>query len=101
MIETIEMIDNISAYKRKPVSISPQKPSAVIYENHCTTTTTTTTAISPFIDRFICGDSLETMRQFPDKSIDLVITSPPYNLKNSSGNGMRDAEVGNGGTLDY
>lgn len=42
-----------------------------------------------FIDQIICGDVLETMRTFPDKSIDLVVTSPPYNLKNSTGNGMK------------
>ncbi len=30
----------------------------------------------------------------PDKSIDLVVTSPPYNLKNSSGNGMKDGRGG-------
>ena len=25
-----------------------------------------------------CGDALETLRSFPDESIDCVITSPPY-----------------------
>ncbi|MEI8389630.1 MAG: site-specific DNA-methyltransferase [bacterium] len=34
------------------------------------------------------------MKTIPDGSIDLVITSPPYNLKNSTGNGMK---CGNGG----
>lgn len=29
------------------------------------------------------------MRQFPSGSIDLIVTSPPYNLKNSTGNGMK------------
>lgn len=50
--------------------------------------------LAPFIDRFICGDALAVMRQMPDASIDLVVTSPPYNLKNSSGNGMRDGRGG-------
>lgn len=40
------------------------------------------------VNKIICGDSLEIMQQFPSKSIDLVVTSPPYNLKNSTGNGM-------------
>ena len=31
------------------------------------------------INKIICGDCLEVMKNFPDKSIDLVITSPPYN----------------------
>lgn len=51
-----------------------------------------------FIDKnlntIICGDCLDVMKQIPDESIDLVITSPPYNLKNSTGNGMK---CGNGG----
>ncbi len=46
------------------------------------------------LDQFICGDSLEIMRQLPDQCIDLVITSPPYNLKNSTGNGMKDGRGG-------
>ena len=29
------------------------------------------------------------MREMPDKSVDLFVTSPPYNLKNSTGNGMK------------
>lgn len=42
-----------------------------------------------YLNKIICGDCLETMRQMPDKCVDLVVTSPPYNLKNSTGNGMR------------
>ena len=33
-----------------------------------------------FIDTFICGDTLDVMRKMPDACIDLVVTSPPYNL---------------------
>lgn len=43
-----------------------------------------------YLDKIICGDSLEVMRKMPDKCIDLVVTSPPYNLKNSTGNGMKE-----------
>ena len=36
-----------------------------------------------FINKIICGDCLSIMPEIPDKSIDLVITSPPYdNLRN-------------------
>ena len=42
-----------------------------------------------FINKIICGDCLEIMKQIPNESIDLIITSPPYNLKNSTGNGMK------------
>ena len=47
-----------------------------------------------FIDQLICGDCIEIMQQIPDESIDLIITSPPYNLKNSTGNGMKDGRGG-------
>ena len=42
-----------------------------------------------FLNKIICGDCLEIMQEMPDKCVDLVVTSPPYNLKNSTGNGMK------------
>lgn len=45
--------------------------------------------IDNHINKIICGDCLETMKRLPSNSIDLVVTSPPYNLKNSTGNGMK------------
>src|SRR3989338_6611263 len=50
--------------------------------------------LESFLNKIICGDVLEVMRQIPDGSIDMVITSPPYNLKNSTGNGMKDGRGG-------
>ena len=35
-----------------------------------------------FINKVICGDCLEVMKQIPDNSVDLVLTDPPYNAKN-------------------
>lgn len=46
------------------------------------------------INTIVCGDTLEIMRRMPDACIDLVVTSPPYNLKNSTGNGMKDGRGG-------
>ena len=43
---------------------------------------------------FICGDALQEMKKIPDESIDLIVTSPPYNLKNSTGNGMKNGSCG-------
>ena len=40
-------------------------------------------------NNIIHGDCLETMKQLPEKSIDAIITSPPYNLLNSTGNGLK------------
>lgn len=50
--------------------------------------------IENYLDKIICGDCLETMKKMPSNSIDLVVTSPPYNLKNSTGNGMKDGRGG-------
>jgi modification methylase len=51
-------------------------------------------SIELFLNKNICGDCLKIMRTMPDESIDLAITSPPYNLKNSTGNGMKDGRGG-------
>lgn len=40
------------------------------------------------------GDCLDVMQGLPGESIRLVVTSPPYNIKNSTGNGLKN---GNGG----
>lgn len=45
-------------------------------------------------NKFIIGDALEEMKKIPSNSIDLVVTSPPYNLKNSTGNGMKNGSGG-------
>ena len=47
-----------------------------------------------FLDKIVCGDAVEIMKQIPDGSVDLVVTSPPYNLKNSTGNGMKNGRGG-------
>jgi site-specific DNA-methyltransferase (adenine-specific) len=36
--------------------------------------------IRPYINRIICGDSEKVLAGIPSSSIDLVITSPPYNF---------------------
>lgn len=43
---------------------------------------------------FICGDVLQEMIKIPDGSVDLIVTSPPYNLKNSTGNGLKNGKCG-------
>lgn len=47
-----------------------------------------------YLNKIICGDCLTIMKQLPDKCVDLIVTSPPYNLKNSTGNGMKDGRGG-------
>ncbi len=50
--------------------------------------------IAKFVNKLICGNAVDVMKQIPDDSVHLVITSPPYNLKNSTGNGMKDGRGG-------
>ena len=50
--------------------------------------------IDEYLNKIICADCLETMQKIPSNSIDLIVTSPPYNLKNSTGNGMKDGRGG-------
>lgn len=40
----------------------------------------------------ICGDAIEEMKKIPDKSIDLVVTDPPYNLNKNYGNNQDKLE---------
>ena len=72
---------NISAIKSKKEKASKSKASGLEFPQG-------------FLDQIICGDILELMRHIPDGAVDLVITSPPYNLKNSTGNGMKDGRGG-------
>lgn len=46
-------------------------------------------SINDVCNMIINGDCLEVMRTLPDKCIDIIITSPPYNLLNSTGNGLK------------
>lgn len=54
----------------------------------------TSNNIDAFLNQIVCGDTVEVMKSMPSESIDLIVTSPPYNLKNSTGNGMKDGRGG-------
>ena len=40
------------------------------------------------LDQIVCGDNLELIRQLPNRSVQLVITSPPYFQQRDYGGGM-------------
>lgn len=40
------------------------------------------------LDKIYCGDSYELIKNIPGKSIDLIVTDPPYELNNLVGGGM-------------
>ena len=45
--------------------------------------------LDEFVNRIICGDSEEVLKKIPSDSIDIIVTSPPYNfgLNYRNGNG--------------
>lgn len=47
-----------------------------------------------WLNKVHCGDCIELMNKMPVGSIDLVVTSPPYNLRNSTGGGLRNGSGG-------
>lgn len=46
------------------------------------------------LGKFVNEDCILGMSQLAPESIRMVVTSPPYNLKNSTGNGMKDGRGG-------
>lgn len=41
-----------------------------------------------FLNKITCGDCYELIKQIPDKSVDLIITDPPYEISSLTGGGM-------------
>lgn len=37
--------------------------------------------LEQYINKITCGDSYELIKQIPDKSIDLIVTDPPYEIE--------------------
>ena len=46
-----------------------------------------------FRNRIVCGDAATIMRHLPDGCVDLVVTSPPYNLNASSAGRLRGSRI--------
>ena len=45
-----------------------------------------------FLNKVICGDCLKVLKEIPDKSVDLVLTDPPYGISQKSG-GFKGKEL--------
>lgn len=59
--------------------------------------------LAAWLNRMTQGDCIDIMSQMPARSVSLVATSPPYNIKNSTGNGLKDGRGGkwaNSGLID-
>ncbi len=49
---------------------------------------------SDWLNKVHHGDCLTLMAKLPPSCVGLIVTSPPYNLRNSSGNGLKDGRGG-------
>ena len=47
-------------------------------------------AIGPFVNRIFCGDACTVLATLPAESVDLVITSPPYNFGHAYAQDLQD-----------
>jgi modification methylase len=45
--------------------------------------------LSKWLNKVHCGDCIALIDKMPSSSVGLIVTSPPYNLRNSTGNGMK------------
>jgi site-specific DNA-methyltransferase (adenine-specific) len=50
--------------------------------------------LAPWLNKIHCGDGVELMNKMPAESIDVIVTSPQYNLRNSTGNGFQNGSGG-------
>ena len=50
--------------------------------------------IQHWLGKVHLGDCIDLMNQMPAESVDLIVTSPPYNIKNSTGNGLKNGSGG-------
>ena len=50
--------------------------------------------LSNWLGKVHQGDCIDLMDRMPAASVDLVVTSPPYNIKNSTGNGLKNGSGG-------
>ena len=46
-----------------------------------------------FINKIICGDCLEVMKEMPDKCVDMILTDPPYGIGKMVSGSMSKARL--------
>lgn len=56
--------------------------------------------IDEFLDKTICGDTLEVLEKLPDNFADLIIIDPPYNLGKNF-DGLKFKSMDDGSYVDY
>ena len=76
----------MSKLQDKPISFDQLLTAAV--------NTVPSRLMDKWLNKIHLGDAVELMNQMPAGSVDLIVTSPPYNLRNSTGNGMKNGSGG-------
>lgn len=46
--------------------------------------------IEKYLNKITCGDCYKLIKELPDKSVDLIITDPPYLIENTKAGGKSD-----------
>ncbi len=54
----------------------------------------TAASLASWTGKIHCMDCIDLMRSLPEESISVIVTSPPYNIKNSTGNGLKNGSGG-------
>lgn len=72
----------------------PKKKIKELPKEEPTTSAVADVDLSPWLNKMNQGDCLTVMKTMPSQSVDLIVTSPPYNLRNSTGGGMRNGSGG-------
>ena len=50
--------------------------------------------MTQWLNKIHHGDCIDLMGKMPASSVDVIVTSPPYNIKNSTGNGLKNGSGG-------
>ena len=72
---------------RRAIGIHPLKAQPPIPQIDSTT-------VEPWLCKVHTGDCIDIMGRMPAESVDVIVTSPPYNIKNSTGNGLKNGSGG-------
>jgi DNA modification methylase len=43
--------------------------------------------MNKYLNKITCGDSYKLIKELPDKSVDLIVTDPPYLIENTKAGG--------------
>lgn len=77
------------------ITVHKSLPAMQLRSQHKTSSPKISPAITKYLNRVLCGDSLKVLRTLPDESVDCIITSPPYyNLRDYGRAGQIGLESG-------